>query len=176
MPARYQFARRKAIELLDSCSVTTAPIAVEEIAAKLNAVIRHEPFPGELSGMVHRRPDGTAVIGVNSLHPQTRKRFTIAHEIAHLVLHEGEEFHIDDKYLIGLRNDLSSTASDDNEIEANQFAAELLMPKKILFVDLANMTDELEPEEAIRQIAAKYMVSVQAMTIRLHSLGIIEEV
>jgi Zn-dependent peptidase ImmA (M78 family) len=124
--------------------------------------------------MIHRRPDGTSVIGINSQHHPVRQRFTIAHEIAHLILHKNEVLHVDERYLIGLRSDVSSEATDDREIEANQFAAELLMPEGMLLGDLQELPDELEPESAIKQIAAKYEVSTQAMTIRLHALGVLD--
>lgn len=57
------------------------------------AAVRYSPFEGELAGMLVRG-DGQIVIGVNSLHPLNRQRFTIAHECGHLLLHKGE-FHVD---------------------------------------------------------------------------------
>jgi Zn-dependent peptidase ImmA (M78 family) len=174
MPPRFEFARRKARELIKELSISCAPVPLKRLAAHLNASIRYAPYDGSLSGMVHRKPDGTAVIGVNSQHPLVRQRFTIAHEIAHLVLHKDEVLHVDHRYLIGLRSDVSSEATDPSEVEANQFAAELLMPKELIFSDLQELPDELEPEVAIRRIAAKYKVSTQALTIRLHALGILD--
>ena len=64
-------------------------------------------------------------------------------------------------------------AVDDGEIEANQFAAELLMPVEFLERDIRKIPDELAFDEAIRRLAAQYEVSAQAMTIRLSSLGIL---
>jgi len=173
MPPRFQFARRKAEDLIRSVGVTSAPVPIEKIAKKLGAELRFEPFEGELSGMVHRPKKTAAIIGINSLHPKTRQRFTIAHEIAHLVLHSDEEFHVDNRYL-GFRNDRSSQAIDDREIEANQFAAALLMPQTLVFSDVGVLPDDIEPEQAVEELAAKYQVSQQAMTIRLHALGILE--
>ncbi len=173
MPPRFEYARRKARELLDAAGIRSAPVPVKRLAAHLNASIRYAPYDGSLSGMIRRRPDSTAVIGVNSKHSRLRQRFTIAHEIAHLVLHEDEMFHVDDRYLFALRSDVSSEATDPREVEANQFAAELLMPREMLLSDLRELPDELEPEDAIQQIATKYRVSTQAMTIRLSALGVL---
>ncbi len=173
MRVRYAVARKKAVELLHANGVVSAPVPVERIAASANAVIRYEPLDGELSGMVHRGNEGTAVIGVNSLHPPRRNRFTIAHEIGHLVLHD-DELHVDDPLPVGYRNRKSAMAVDPKEIEANQFAAELLMPEHLLRSDLAKkgrstpMTDS-----EIEQLADRYEVSIQAMTIRLSSLGFV---
>jgi Zn-dependent peptidase ImmA (M78 family) len=130
MRPRYNLARKKAAELLHAASVNRAPVPVETLAERAGAVIRYEPFDGKLSGMLYRSDDG-AVIGVNSLHPAVRQRFSIAHEIGHLLLHE-PELHVDEHAFVAFRDPESSKASDPAEIEANQFAAALLMPADLL--------------------------------------------
>jgi Zn-dependent peptidase ImmA (M78 family) len=148
-------------------------VPIERLAQLANATVRYEPFAGKLYGMVHRSSDGTAVIGVNSLDAPNRQRFTIAHEIGHLLLHKDERFHVDEKSVIGLRNDRSSMATDEREIEANQFAAELLMPRGFLDKDLNGLPDDIEAEDAVSRLAQKYQVSVQAMTVRLTALKVL---
>jgi Zn-dependent peptidase ImmA (M78 family) len=123
--------------------------------------------------MVHRNSDRTSVIGVNSVDAPNRRRFTIAHEIGHLVLHKDDTFHVDEKSPIGLRTDASSMATHEREIEANQFAAELLMPRHFLDRDLEALPNEIEAEEAITRLAHHYEVSIQAMTVRLTALKIL---
>ena len=60
-------------------------------------------------------------------------------------------------------------------MEANLFAAELLMPAEFLEKDLAdNAAFPLQDEEAIGDLARKYGVSVQALTYRLAYLGHIQ--
>lgn len=57
------------------------------------------------------------------------------------------------------------------EMEANLFAAELLMPKQFLDADLAKLGGlDLFEDEVLRDLAKKYEVSVQAMTHRLTNL------
>lgn len=174
MPPRYSLARRRALDLLKEARVKKPPVPVEELASLVRAKIRFEPFAGQLYGMVHRNSNGTAVIGVNSIDAPNRQRFTIAHEIGHLLLHK-ESLHVDEKSLIGLRNEQSSKATDAKEIEANQFAAELLMPFGFLDKDLQRLSNDndIEAEDAVAQLAQKYQVSVQAMTIRLTALRVL---
>lgn len=105
------------------------------------------------------------------MHPETRRRFTIAHELGHLLLHKDEKLHIDERFPIGFRDGVSSLAEDDNEIEANQFASELLMPLEFLAKDLKDLSLDMESEEAIAELANRYQVSLQAMTIRLSRLA-----
>jgi Zn-dependent peptidase ImmA (M78 family) len=108
---------------------------------------------------------------VNSMHAPTRRRFTVAHELGHLLLHKNESLHIDERFPIGFRSAASSQAVDASEIEANQFAAELLMPMSLLTADLAAMPPDIDSEAAVTELAQRYEVSEQAMTIRLSALG-----
>jgi Zn-dependent peptidase ImmA (M78 family) len=173
MRPRYSLARRKAAELLHEAEVKEAPVPVEALAERVGAVIRYAPYDGKLSGLIHRA-GGHAVIGVNSLHSAARQRFSIAHEIAHLVLHE-PELHVDEHAFVAFRNPESSKASDPHEIEANQFAAALLMPPELLRQAILELGTNPDVAEAIQVLAQDFQVSEQAMTIRLTSLGWLTE-
>lgn len=65
---------------------------------------------------------------------------------------------------------MSSLATDPDEIEANRFAAELLMPYDIIFADLATRHIDVEDDYQIRELADKYGVSAQSMTHRITNL------
>jgi Zn-dependent peptidase ImmA (M78 family) len=171
MAPRYSLARRKAQDILRDIHIRKPPVPVEDIAGLVGALIHYEPYEGQVSGLVHRQPDNSAVIGVNSSHSITRQRFTIAHEIAHLLLHRNERFHVDERAPIGFRNEESSLATKDPEIEANQFAAELLMPAKFLVSEIKSLPNNMETELAIQELADRFQVSEQAMTLRLTNLG-----
>jgi Zn-dependent peptidase ImmA (M78 family) len=173
MAPRFFLARRHAGSLLKRGRVRRAPIPVEKLAALLGAEIVFQPFSGEISGIVYRNEDGTAVIGVNSSHSIQRQRFTIAHEIGHLLLHADESLHVDKNFPIGLRDETSGKSVNQNEIEANQFAAALLMPPNLIADDIKPFIGK-DVLFAIRKLAKKYMVSEQAMSIRLSSLHYVE--
>jgi Zn-dependent peptidase ImmA (M78 family) len=171
MAPRYKEAKLKAEELLKSGKVKSAPVDVERLAKVVSAKIHYEPLENEISGMVTRTEDGAALIGVNESHHPNRQRFTIAHEIGHLLLHDDQLLHIDRTFPIALRSTTASLGTDAMEIEANQFAAELLMPTELVRKDVDKLLNKVEPEKAVEDLAAKYKVSVQAMTIRLNVLG-----
>src|SRR5436853_4030559 len=101
MAPRYQIARKRALDLLREAGVRRPPVPIDKLAHLVNATVRYEPFAGQLYGMVQRTRDGAAVIGVNSLDAPNRQRFTLAHEIGHLLLHRDETFHVDEKSPIG---------------------------------------------------------------------------
>lgn len=167
--------REQASKVLKQLNVRGIPIPVEDIALKLGAKLSYEPFEGkdEISGVLFRDGD-TVVIGINSAHPNTRQRFTIAHEIGHLVLHKGAIFV--DKTVRLNRNSLSSMAIDSKEIEANQFAAELLMPAELVTEEARKRlkkTGRLSELSLIDALASAFKVSTHAMEIRLTNLGIV---
>lgn len=167
-----QLIRRQVERLLQQNRVNQAPVDVEAIALSLNAQVRKQPTDEEVSGFLYREPGKPAVIGVNSRQHPNRQRFTIAHEIGHLALHNFESVHVDRGFFVKLRGPASSTGENVEEVEANLFAAELLMPRAFLKADLAqhNTVDFLD-DEFLQGLAARYGVSVQAMTIRLSYLG-----
>ncbi len=110
------------------------------------------------------------MIGVANSQSSQRQRFTIAHELAHLILHDGEEVHVDKTFRVNLRSPLSSKAEDVEEIEANTFAASLLMPIGFLKPDLQNVTLDIDDPSQIAKLADRYEVSTQAMTYRLMNI------
>lgn len=73
-----------------------------------------------------------------------------------------------------LRSPVSSLATDDREIEANQFAAELLMPLDLISAAIKKLPKKMETENAVAELANQFDVSVQAMTIRLSSVNILK--
>lgn len=136
-----------------------APCRVEDVAEMLGIQVIREQMDDEVSGFLEKR-GGRWVAGVNSYHHRVRQRFTIAHEIAHYVLHRKKQSEFRD-HTFARRNDDRS----DMEREADQFAAELLMPEAEVrgSVDkgLRNLND----------LARHFDVSTLAMRYRLDNLG-----
>ncbi|MBH8567151.1 ImmA/IrrE family metallo-endopeptidase [Nostoc sp. CENA67] len=170
----------KVVERLikDQC-IQAAPIFVEELARALGVEVQYQPADDKLSGFLIRDfKNHCAVIGVNSSHHKNRQRFTIAHELGHFLLHEGEKVHVDRidySFQVKLRNEDSSKGINLEEKEANYFAAELLMPASFLKKDLTNMEMlDLLDEEGLKKLADSYRVSTQALTFRLAYLGYIQ--
>ncbi len=168
---RPQYARinAKVKDLLTRAKVTDAPVPIEDIATMVGARIVANHFNDEISGVLVRQP-GNVVIGVEAQQSPQRKRFTIAHELGHLLLHDGDEVHVDRNFRINLRSPVSSRAEDIEEIEANAFAASLLMPINFLLSDLRDLSLDIENEDQISELADRYQVSTQAMTYRLTNI------
>jgi Zn-dependent peptidase ImmA (M78 family) len=166
--ARFSVAAKSAHALIGKAKINAAPVPVLALARDVaGVVVRFEPFAGDVSGMFFRSPGETPIIGVNSLESPERQRFTIAHELGHLFLHEDEAVHVDKRFTLAFRDGRAKTAEDVREIEANHFAAELLVPHAFLVRDLREHRVDIESDDEVAALARKYEVSAQMMTIRL---------
>jgi Zn-dependent peptidase ImmA (M78 family) len=113
------------------------------------------------------------VIGVNSQHHRNRQRFTIAHELGHHRLHPNDPTVYIDDLMVHFRGEDIHAPLTATELEANTFAASLLMPEDFIKRDFAGKKIDAQDEAAVRQLAHRYQVSVQALTIRLVELGML---
>lgn len=171
MPIRKRYVKSIARELLDQYEVSDPPVPVERLAKAEGIRLVLKDLEGDISGFLLRQDDGSPVIGVNSHHPRVRQRFTVAHELGHYLLGAEDSLHIDRKFELKLRSNLSSQGVDSDEMEANLFAAELLMPGFLLNHDLEDAQPfDISDESEIRRLARKYGVSSQALMIRISSL------
>lgn len=172
--------RRRRIEslvrdLLATHKVPAAPVPVERIAKAHGARIFYQSLEDDVSGFLYR-DKANAVIGVNTHHAPARQKFTAAHELGHLLLHDQEQLHVDHGFRVRLRDDVSSQGTDEAEREANLFAASLLMPREFLEADLASEEYvDLLDDGLLYDLSRKYGVSTQALVNRLKNLGYIQE-
>jgi Zn-dependent peptidase ImmA (M78 family) len=162
--------RGSARQLLADLKIKAAPIQVEKVAKGLGAVVRYSPLDTELSGMIFIK-DGIPVIGVNALHHPNRQRFTIAHEIGHLVMHKSlitANVHVDKQFPILMRDAVAATGLEAIEVEANQFASELLIPSNLF--DLSKIRSfDIDDVAALDELAKKFRVSRQMLEYRIRS-------
>ncbi|WP_375271105.1 ImmA/IrrE family metallo-endopeptidase [Sphingomonas sp.] len=136
----------------------TAPVKVGAIASDLGIKVMISDLPLAVSGMLtlDQADRKTWTIKVNRHEHRNRQRFTIAHELAHFVLHRdviGNELVDDTFYRSGL--------SERREFEANALAAEILMPWPLITSLMRN------GERNVEKLAQELQVSTAAMNIRL---------
>ena len=129
-------------------------------------------FGDEISGLLVRE-GMRAIIGVNATQALTRQRFTVAHELGHYLLHpHGRDLYVDKDFVVHFRDSNSSKGFDSQEVEANHFAAELLMPNDRVVREFVENQFDIDDEAALRRLAAAFDVSPIAMAIRLTTLGL----
>ncbi len=171
-PLRVRYSKIAALvdDLLDRHRITTAPVPLERIATAEGLLISKKPLDDDVSGFL-LRSGSSMVIGVNGNQAPNRRRFTIAHELGHALLHEGDELHVDRGFRINFRDVNSSLASEIEEIESNTFAAWLLMPTRFLVKHVGMAHLDIDDGQEVAILAKKYGVSAQAMTYRLLNLA-----
>lgn len=146
------------------------PIDVELVARDLGIEVQFQDLESNISGLLVLQ-DVRATIVVNERHHKNRQRFSIAHEIGHHELHRGTGQVFIDAAPVFFRDNTSALGVSVQEIEANAFAAELLMPEKILRMLVREPFDAFD-DIALRHLAAYFDVSAQALTIRLVNLDL----
>ncbi len=148
------------------------PIDLSEILKEEKISLYLEEMESTVSGfLVLGKSD--VVIAVNKLHHPNRQRFTIAHELGHYFLHpKRSTTFIDMTETIYMRDNLSGIGINKCEIEANEFAADLLMPEKFLREKVAQHAIDYFDDTLLREIASELKVSIQALSIRFGSLGL----
>lgn len=167
--------------LLKESGLLTPPVSVRKVAIFLGIEVIYKDFSDEISGALTFKEQKPYIL-CNVNHSPYRKRFTIAHEIGHYILKHGREgLFIDKKQHFIFRNEATSTGEQRQEIEANAFAAALLMPEPLVKKELENLIldgfdlyDEREDElPIIKKLAKKFEVSKAAMTFRIANLRLI---
>jgi Zn-dependent peptidase ImmA (M78 family) len=143
------------------------PETIREVVRKVFGIQINETDLGrDVSGFLERTGDKWHIF-INKNESEARKRFTIAHELGHFVFHK-------DQYVA------SGTSSPDQiffrnennnpiEKEANDFAANLLMPEEI-FKSYIN-----EGYNTIDALADKFGLSTSAVKYRAYKLGFLSE-
>lgn len=175
---------RSASDLLHSVGGLKTPTPLDRIATFLNAEIHPQTFENVVSGVLLIQGNERHIM-VNKAHHPNRQRFTIAHELGHLVLHhnDGDRLFIDTHLRTyqrrgsagsGVYEEPGSTTTPAEEKEANQFASALLMPRELLLSKTVGREfwDELD----VAALAAEFGVSEQAMTIRLRQLEVLDSI
>ena len=100
------------------------PVEVGRICSYLGIEALYLPISDDISGRIYAQ-GSKYFIEANLRHVNTRRRFTVAHELGHYCLHK--DF-LDAQGMI-LERSARSVTIRDKEIEADDFAAELLIPK-----------------------------------------------
>lgn len=134
------------------------PVKIIKLANDLDISVYSTSFKNNISGAILKK-DNKYVIYINEKDNKNRQRFTIAHEIAHFLLHRDK---IGDN-LTDIPSGIMyrSRLSNIYEKQANRLASEILIPFKLLRnLLIENTTD-------VSKLANLFGVSKEAIRIRL---------
>lgn len=170
-----EIAARKAKAICEKYDVKTYPVNIVSICENEGITVFEEYLPEEVSGFIVIQEEnfmnyGTGhVIVVNRLDSARRRRFTIAHELAHFLLHKTEE-----SPLFAHRD---AGQNGGIETEANFCASNVLMPENLVkqvVKQVYRKYNGYPPSYIItEEVADAFVVSKPAVEVRLNQLGII---
>ncbi|MGK7925619.1 MAG: ImmA/IrrE family metallo-endopeptidase [Spirulina sp.] len=155
----------RAQKLIQTHNLYKFPINVYQIASNLGISIVFKPLPNHLynlRGFCYQE-ENFALIAINHSHPIELQRFTMAHELHHLL------------YDINCSPLFCGADNQKEAIEENaeRFAAELLMPSSYM-QKLVSHPPNIN-YLTIHLIAEHFKVSYQAASIRLQKFGLIDD-
>lgn len=139
------------------------PVKVGELAQTLGIDVFRSPLPPSISGMIRPGQPGAAAyeIRVNKYEVPERQRFTLAHEIAHFLLHKADiRSGVIDSVMY------RSALTSRKEAEANRLAADIVMPMAAVRKELSTLGG-VATEDVARELAVRFKVSLPAMRVRL---------
>ena len=152
---RYRVVARRARDLLEEYGYDNPPVNPVAIARDQGFSVKFVTFTGKFVNASGYYDPLEERITVNRDDAPQRQTFTIAHELGHALLHE--DWAETEKYKIQWRDPSRNDNDNPYEKEANAFAANLLVPRKMLdeFRDLSDA-----------QLSKLFAVSTQVVRFR----------
>lgn len=158
MEPRYDWAKERARAALQELDVVRLEdlADLEKLCMGRGVCVSYQKMK-QLEGVLIR---SRRIIGVRSDIPEIgRKRFTIAHELGHWEMHPGL-----DQLQACTAADIHGYRGSAEELEANTFAAEFLMPDFMLTEQLRFLSPTID---TVTKLAARFQTSLTATAVRL---------
>jgi Zn-dependent peptidase ImmA (M78 family)/DNA-binding XRE family transcriptional regulator len=158
-------ARRKAEEVRSYLDLGTGPILdVDTVCEMLGITVYRAPLGDDLkkapSGAFLNHPEVGFSVLVNLDMTPGRRRFTVAHEIAHALFHSNE-----DRWVV-------SFGQNPRESFADEFAGEFLMPSEGVrrYIEEAGMPPRITDSVDVIHIQRNFRASFPMTLVRLRQL------
>lgn len=153
----------KITSILQQHNITKFPLDIISLLDLEGFIIIKEDIDG-LSGAIYVDSDkDIKAIIVNKNHSVARRRFTLAHEYGHYILHNGTGG------VYAHRDDSAYDRFSNKELDANSFAAQLLMPAS----EVHELIKDIKYNSLrILAMQEKFGVSKEAATNRLRNMGL----
>lgn len=159
------YPEKVAQRIIEELKIEKPPISIqaviEHVGKNEKVSIRLEPqaFVDKVSG-AHISKGDRHLIAYNRHHHPHRQRFTIAHELGHLLLGHADVRNNDDDF----------NTKNPEETVANKFAAELLVPIVFLKKDFERGIRD------VKSLAQRYKVSEEMMWWKIMDTGLFKKI
>lgn len=137
------------------------PVDPVQIAKEMGLDVFITDMPGKVSGALIKQKEQDPAIFLNADDTKVRQRFSCGHELGHYIARQADESDVYE--YVDLRGEEASNGTHPDEIFANKFSAELLMP----VAEVKALCQRGEPSYVM---AHYFGVSDDAMKYRLKNL------
>lgn len=154
-------------QLLKEMGIEKAPVDVFDIASRMNIFVKFSVLNNLSGALIHPTSENVAGVLLNSNQPESRIRFSLAHEVAHF-------------YLDHYPDDLSAVSMMGRHVnpiekDADNFASEILIPNHFLENEVMNLNCSEISEIEVYKLSDKFAASYSAMLYKLRNRNFISE-
>jgi Zn-dependent peptidase ImmA (M78 family) len=151
------------------------PFPIRDYAKELGLVIAEENLKFTRSGSLHNN-----IITVNAIHIESRKNFTIAHELAHYLLGHGNQ----EKEYVNRDSEANYSKEQlKQEEEADELASELLMPEQkfkekideYLYIKRLDKLNHSDIKFLATDLSTYFSTSKSSIIVRLKNLSYVSK-
>ena len=140
-------------------------VDIANIVRQQNYNVFIDDLDNNISGYVDHE---NREVVLNKNETPERRRFTLAHELGHIILNSNNRIQHRDNIL---NNQLDIYANDDKEVEANYFAGCILMPRDVFIREFNSIKGDIDYK--IQKLAYYFGVSKLAVNVRANVLNLI---
>ena len=153
------------INLLNRHNYIDDMVDIADIVRQQNYNVFIDDLDNNISGYVDHE---NREVVLNKNETPERRRFTLAHELGHIILNSNNRIQHRDNIL---NNQLDIYANDDKEVEANYFAGCILMPRNVFIREFNSIKGDIDYK--IQKLAYYFGVSKLAVNVRANVLNLI---
>lgn len=157
-----RLAQQSALSLIERLKIEQPPVDPMTVAKRLGITVEpSDKLGGAFSGCLMRSGETFGIMYSVAVASEGFQRFTVAHELGHhQLIHQHEWIFRDD----GCHYSISNFSSNDwFEVEADHFAAELLMPEPMFRLALRQAGEGMA---AIKRLSDIFITSLPSTAIR----------
>ncbi len=158
---KYKLAKSEADKIWHTLAGEKVPVMLNDIVKAMGIIAKGEDIPKHIKsdGVTQLDRAGKCIIRFRRDISEERKRFTVAHELGHIILGH-----------VSFDGTSSQCSGNAQEKEANSFAGALLVPAKDLKIFMNNN------DKTIDDVIKRYWISKEVATIAIMNNGLLNRI
>lgn len=155
--------KKTAIKLRDDIGIDDpSEIPIEDVIVAFGGYLQYKPM-GNVDGRIVYGKKFSSIYINSEIQNEGRKRFALAHELGHLLMHRGSSLHDDTVSLDWFNSTENQLKKGLQEYEANQFASEYLMPSDLFHNEAKG---EVFSPALLRTLANRFNASLTSVAFK----------